>query len=243
MKRDTLILVIALASGLAAFSLILNFLKQAAQPEGQYVMAIQDLTKGKVLAAADLGISPPLKNIPAESFFTQMHDALGMEIQEDIPKGRLIARELLKEPPPPPPPSPSPDSKSAKKKKPREIVLPVPPSMRALTLSAQELENIPQGLTGGNYVDILGSIALDDRQKEVRTVLSGIQILAVERNENKIETVTIALLPNQVETLLNVSRMAKMRLVIGQEPPVNGKRAGVGTIEIIRGIVKEQKVT
>lgn len=242
MKRDTLILAIALGCGFTAFGLIFNYLKQASQPKIQYVMAKQEIAKGEILSAEDIILSQPLKNILAADYFTQIHEVIAMESRENIPKGRLVKRSSVKESPPLPDVSPAPKEEVPEEK---EIVLPVPPSMRALTLSQVELENVPRGLQGGDYVDILGSVVISSKEKEVRTLLSGVQVLSVQKNERKqIENVSVALLPRQVETLLNASKFGRMRLVISQKPTKDDTTEwSMSTIEVIRGVQRERKVT
>ena len=241
MKRDTLILGIALGCGIVAFGLIFNYLKEASQPKNQFAMAKQAIAKGKVISVEDIVLSPPLKNIPVADYFTQMHEVLDMETQENIPKGRMIKRSSVKEPPPLPAASPSPKVEVEEK----EVILPVPPSMRALTLSQAELENVPPILKAGAYVDILGSVIINNDEKEVRTLLSSVQVLSVQKNERKqIENVALALLPRQVETLLNASKSGRMRLVISQKPATDGPNEwNMGSIEVIRGVQRERKVS
>jgi Flp pilus assembly protein CpaB len=231
-----MILGVALICGLAAFGLIFNFLKAASAPKNQFVITQKDLNKGKILSAEDLTLSDPIPNVPAQSHYTQLHEALGMEMQQDLAKGSLLNRGMVKKPKELP--------KAEVIQDVEEIVLPVPPSMRALTFNLSEMENIPQLLKGGDYVDILGTILVSRREREVRTVLRGVLVLSVSRNERKqAETVTIALYPPQVESLLNASKMGKMRLVITQKPADNADWANMGSIEVIRGIQRERKVT
>ena len=235
MKRDTLVLVVAALCGLVAFSLIFNFLKQATQPKGQYVIAKQALAAKKVISVEDLAMSPPLENIPAANYFTQMVEVIGMEMGNDLPAGQLIARAQVKKA------EAKPESPE-KIEKPKEIVLPVPAGMRALTLGTQELESIPQTLKGGDYVDILGYAVVGTNQREIRTLLRGTLVLSVQKEEGRpLEELTIALHPIQVETFLNASKFGKMRLVITTKPSRDSDWTNTGSIEVIRGIQRERK--
>ena len=235
MKRDTIALIIALVCGAAAFGLIYNHLKQANQPQNQFVVAAQELPKGKVLTPEDLTVSEPLKNVPQGKYFTQIQDLIGTELQKDIPQGKLIGRSLIKK-------------IQAKLNLPVRVdedeTLPVPPSMRALTLGTQELENIPQNLKPGEYVDTLGSVAIANNQREIRTVLHAVLVLSVQRSEKKqIEAVTIALATQQVETLLNSLKFGKVRLVMAPKTDDGSAWSNSGSIEIIRGTQRERKIT
>lgn len=253
MKRDTLVLIIALACGIAAFSLIFNFLKQASLPQSQFVVAKGGLPKGKVLTAEDLTVSAPVKNVPREKYFTQINDLIGMRLENDIPQGGMIERGLVKK-------VQAVIAKIAPKRVNTEQNLPVPPSMRALTLNLQDLENVPGVLTAGDYVDILGNVVLSNSQREIRTILYAVSVIGIQRmppppvasasandSEEKargaVEGVTLALLPAQVETVLNASKLGKMRLVINSREGNQSAWSNVGSIEIIRGVLKERKST
>lgn len=240
MKRDTLVLAVALLCGVAAFSLIFNFLKQAAQPKLQYVVTRAEMAKGQVITPEDLTLSEPLAGVSASQHFTQMYEVIGMEIVLDLPAKHLISRTELKKPEikVEVKPSVAPES--------QDIVLPVPPGMRALTLGNQELENNPISLRGGDYVDILGNVIYGNNQnKEIRTILRGVLVLSVQKSGDlkQINEVSLALQAAQVETLLNASKFGKMRLVVTQKPADNTTWSDMGSIEVIRGIQRERKVT
>lgn len=114
--------------------------------------------------------------------------------------------------------------------------------MRALSLNPNELENIPQRLNGGDYIDLLGMVDIGNQQREIRTILRGVLVLSVQKNENKTpESLTIALHPTQVEILLNTT--GKKRLVVTEKPADNSRGDNMGSIEVIRGIQRERKVT
>lgn len=253
MKRDTLVLIIAVACGLAAFGLIFNFLKQASIPPAQIVVAKAGVPKGKVLTAEDLTISAPIKNVAREKYFTQINDLIGMRAENDIPAGGMIDRGIVKK-----------FQAAIAQIVPQAKVeqdLPVPPSMRALTLGAQDLDNIPNALSPGDYVDILGNVVLNNNEREVRTILYAVSVIGIQRLPGQpvpanvpqgtlvsgargpVERVTIALLPAQVETVLNASRLGKMRVVINSREGNQSAWANVGSIEIIRGVTKERKST
>ena len=236
MKRDSLVLAIAILCGLAAFGLIYNFLKSASVPATEYVMTTNEFKKGKVLTDADLTISPPFKNLPSANYFTQMYEVIGMELQEDAPKNKLINRSMVKK---------------VEIKIPEKIVaenneaksLPVPAGMRALTLGLSELENPPYDLISGSYVDVLGSTVLGSNQREVRTLVYGLSVLNVERDEKtrQIQQVTVAVPPTQIESIVNASKAAKIRLVITTQP-ASSDMVYSGSVEIIRGVQRERKM-
>jgi Flp pilus assembly protein CpaB len=239
MKRDTLVLVVAVLCGLAAFSLILNFLKQASQPKAQYVITRAEIAAGSILKPEDLTLSEPLANIPVSQHYTQMYEVIGMEALQDLPQNHLVGRADLKKPEIKVVAAPSvvPEVK--------DIVLPVPEGLRALTLDMQEMENIPNNLKGGDYIDILGTIIFGNNQKEVKTILRGVLVLSAQKSQDQkqIMSFSVALHPTQVETILNASKFGKMRLVITQKPTDNTIWSGMGSIEVIRGIQRERKVT
>lgn len=248
MKRDTMVLVVALACGVAAFGLIFNFLKQANAPQTQFVIAKENLPKGKILAAEDLTVSPPMKNIPREKYFTQINELIGMRLEKDTFKNDMIERSLVQR-----------IQIAAAKLLPQaapEKSLPVPPGQRALTLGLQDIENVPNTMTPGDYVDILGNVVLSNSQREIRTILYAVAVIGIQRTpavivspdgqqreKSPVESVTLALLPAQVETVLNASKLGKMRLVVNSREGNQSAWSNVGSIEIIRGVLKERKST
>ncbi len=240
MKRDTLVLLVALVCGALAFSLIFNFLKQASKPKNQFVMAKEALTKGVILTADNLTLSQPLQNISSANYYTQIYEVLNMELQEDVPTGKLISRDIVKPVEKKPEIVASPVDNTP-------VSLPVPPGMRALTLELQEVESIPIILKAGNYVDVLGYIptGINNAQREIRTLLHGAQVLSTGKNEKQeIQSVTLAISPTYVEMLLNASKLGKVRLIVTNQPGGDASAwSTVGSIEIIRGIQRERKVT
>lgn len=239
MKRDSVVLIVALVCGLAAFSLIFNFLKQVSQPKGQYVITKAEIPKGKILVLEDLTLSEEMANVPAQQHFTQMYEVIGMEALQDLPPQHLVQRGELKKP----------EIKIEEKKVepvvPVDLVLPVPAGMRALTLGMQELESIPPGLKSGDYADILGNVIVAANQNEVRTIVRGILVLAVPKTPDtkQVLGLSVALFPAQVESVLNAARYGRMRLVITQKPADNTAWPDMGSIEVIRGVQREKKIT
>ncbi|MBI3307004.1 MAG: hypothetical protein HYZ84_04295 [Candidatus Omnitrophica bacterium] len=235
MKRESMVLFVALASGIAAFGMIFNFLKEAKRPASSYIMTLKDVKKGQIIKKEDLGMSDPLKNIPAQAYYTQASDVIDKTALDDIAKGKLIARSMVKAIEKPATPAPLPEQKRVKKQ-PRTI--PVPASMRAITLTIQELQNPPASIEPGNHVDILSTIG----RNEVKTILNSVLIVGVARSENdNIESVTFALTPEEVEKLLSFSKSGRMRLILSSSG--GNDASAVDFVEIIRGVQREKKIT
>lgn len=234
MKRETLILFIALASGIAAFGMIFNFLKEARKPVISYVMTVKAVKKGQALEVKDLAMSNPLKNVPAQTYYAQMSDVIDRQAVEDIPESTLVARSMIKtvEKPAPQVAVPAPPEPVVKK----PSALPIPAAKRALTLSVRELEVPPDSIKVGNYVDILSTVD----KNEIRTVLNSIQVIAVGLSEKEVlESVTLALTPLQVEKVLTFSKFEKLRLLVSTTQ--GDDSSSVSFIEIIRGVEREKK--
>ncbi len=240
MKRETMILFVAIISGIAAFGLIFNFLKEASKPATSFVLTSAEIKKGQILQEKDLTMSPLIKNLPPKTYYDEIDDVVGKEAISDIPQGKLVPRSKVKtvEAAPPPPPLPVPEP----------TAIEIPNAMRALTLTSEELENIPPFLKPGDYVDILANVVFDGARKEkeqqIRTIMNSILVVAVGKSEKgSVESVTIALMPAQVESLLTVSKLGRMRLVISSKPSGQSTWSSTGTIEVIRGIQREKAIT
>lgn len=215
--------------------MVLNFLNEAAQPKREFVKARIDIASGKILTAKDLVLSEPMKNTSAQDLFLQVDDAVGQISLERLPAGSLIQRSQVK-------------PKETRAAAPAVLdALPIPEGMRALTVTTLDVVNMPDLLEVGRHVDIMGSVPGPDGRPQLRTLLYGAQVISLEKSKRTpggIDSTTIALRPNEIDTLTMAMTYGKIRILVR---PDQGERSAyqsqVGSIEVIRGMSREKKMT
>lgn len=192
------------------------------------------IPQGKMVTSNDVVLSQPLKNADAKNLFLQMDDVIGRETLEEIPRDVLINRSKikLKEEPPP-------IEDSTLK------ALPIPAGMRALTIGAGDIVGMPDILEIGNYVDVLGTVIGSNGLKELKTLLYGVQVISMEGGEESpIHSITLAVNPGETAVLVESMSQGKIRIIVR---PDQGERylyqSEVGSMEIIRGTAREQRIT
>lgn len=232
-KRDAIILVLAILSGAAAFVMVFNFLNEAAQPKREFVLAKVAIAQGKEITREDLALSKPLKNTDAKNLFLQLDDVVGRNALEEIPKGTLIDRSKLKLKEPPLPVLP------------KKSALPIPEGMRALTIGAGDIIGMPDLLEIGNYIDVLGTVLTSTGLRELKTILYGAQVISMEGGEGvPIRSITLAVNPNETPVLIESMGQGKIRVIVR---PDQGERylyqSEIGSMEVIRGTSREKKIT
>lgn len=235
MKRDFLILIIAIASGFAAFVMVSNYLSHVGVPEEKKaVFAAKNIAKGQVIKAEDITLSPVGKEIPPEEIFLQVQDALERVVLEDIAQGNLVARSKTKLP------------RSRVPLPAQDGSLPIPKEMRAMMLTPNNTEDIPLLLEVGNYVDILGTVVNYEGKQEIKAVLQSVQVIALKKSQEteQVRSVTIAVTPLEAEALArSMSGGGKIRIVVRSE---RGKKPAYQPsetrMEVIRGVEREPKV-
>lgn len=123
--------------------------------------------------------------------------------------------------------------------------IPIPTGMSALTLSPKEIENVPDHLATGNYIDILG-IAPDYKgEKDLQTIVRSSEILSIEKTKEKgIQSITVALTSVGAEVVAKAMAEGKVRMVLR---PDGGEKSvfqmgEMGVAEVIRGVKKEKSV-
>ena len=228
-RRDIVILIVAILCGAVAFVIVSNILRKSAQLKQRYVMTAQALSTGQIISGQDIALSNPVENADSADLFLQPQDVVGNEVLEEISRGQLVRRSLVRKPVP-----------AVAKAEPRQITLPVPPGKRALTVAANEIEDVPQALSVGNFVDILGNAKMPDGRVVMKTVVRGAQVISVDHSTGPgIKSATVALSPTGTEMVAVTLTQGKLRFVVVPD----GSNAGVvqdqSTIEIIRGVEKE----
>ena len=121
----------------------------------------------------------------------------------------------------------------------------IPTGMNALTLSPKEIDNVPDLLTTGNYIDILG-IAPDYKGgKDLQTIVRSAEVLSVEKTKDKgVQSITVALSSVGAEVVAKAMEEGKIRMLLrpdGGEKSVF-KVGEMSFAEVIRGVKKEKSV-
>ncbi|OIO37889.1 MAG: Flp pilus assembly protein CpaB [Candidatus Omnitrophica bacterium CG1_02_46_14] len=231
-KRDVLILIIAVASGVFAFVLILSSMRGSSGGNLEFVTASQTIAKGQTIQMNNLTLSKPRAQKNANSLFLQLQDVAGTVALDAIPQGALISRSQIIMP-----------ARSAISPGEPESVLPLPQRKRALTLSPNEVENIPGALRAGSRVDIMGMTANYEGSKEMQTIVRGVQIIALERSgRSEIRSITAAMSPLAAVMVARATANGKLNLALRPESEgeIPEELAMIGYTEIIRGIEKEK---
>ena len=121
--------------------------------------------------------------------------------------------------------------------------LSIPAGMRALTLSEKNIENTPDSLTPGSYVDILGFVPDDQEKPELQTIIRSAQVIAMKNDESGAKLLTMTLTPQGAEVVSKAMGNGKIRLILRPDRGENSVLSGNGSnlIEVIRGVDKEKK--
>jgi hypothetical protein len=123
--------------------------------------------------------------------------------------------------------------------------LPIPQGMSALSLTPNELENIPDFIKVGLYVDLLGIAPNYSGKLELQTIVRSAQVLSVKKGEKgSTQSITVALSPVAVEVVSKAIAEGKIRII---PRPDAGERAVLrmgdpGVTEVIRGVTKQKSV-
>ena len=222
--------------GVVSFFAMVSFLKkEPAKVEGTFVGTAMGMKKGDIIKKESVKLVPLKVGTDAAEYFTNVDDVIGKEIVKDTIENYPLARNRVKTP---------------------EVVavvpafLPVPPGSRALTLASREIENIPEPLELGAYVDVLGMGQNNEGVSEMQTVVTGAKVISVLREKTAkkeeigpITTVTLAMSPQAVVFVTKSVALSRIRLIVRPEGPGSEQLIqGAASMEIIRGVDKEKKL-
>ncbi|MBI4358038.1 MAG: flagella basal body P-ring formation protein FlgA [Candidatus Omnitrophica bacterium] len=221
-----MIILIAVGSGLLATILVFNFLQSARVVVGRFILARTDIAKGQVIQESDIGFSKSVKRSDAKKLFFEMEDVVGQTARRDIASGDFIQRSHITR-----------QKSEASQKKP----LPIPPGMRALTVSRKDIVNVPDLLDIGSYVDIIGAKIGDTQSQEMRTIVVSRQVISVSPLDGSpIASITIAVMPDEAEVAVAAASLKPLQLLVRENRAEQRPfEASAGTIEVIRGVQKE----
>jgi Flp pilus assembly protein CpaB len=234
-RRDLLTLLIAAGAALIAFVLVMNVLNKPKAVEGQrFVYAAQPIEKGEDVKADMVGMSKPLTGQDAAQYFLQLQDVAGTRALEPITAGTLIARSQV---------GPAPDE--------RQMALELMPAgMNAMNVPTNSIESLPDLAGVGSYVDVLGRVSVAGGNADLRAVYRAAKIVAIKKKELSSDGyLTLAVTSDGASVISRALSQGKVGLVLRtDEEPVPGvaedlsepAAARFESIEIIRGVVKEQ---
>lgn len=232
MRRDTYILSIAIVSGLLAFVLISQVLKEHSLPKTRVVVALGDLKAQQNISANDVALSSPADYKSTDPYFLNPKDVVGKLVLNNISKGSPVRREEVGEAP----------VKVAEVEVPPEEPLPIPPGMRAVAIQTALLGSYPFDLAQGKYVDVIGygSVFEGSNEKDMQTLIRGAQVIAVEKKEKQLASVTIAVTPDGALVAAKAMAQGKLSLVGRSEAGSADRSLAFEPVEIIRGVSKEK---
>jgi Flp pilus assembly protein CpaB len=233
-KKSSLILLIALATALVSFVLFFKFLKDSSKPKHRYVMAISAIKAEQVITKEQLSYTEPTASSGDDgNLFAQMADVAGKVAVHDMKPGDWILRSSVKEKAPPP------RIVEVTKKVLRHEKIEIPEGMEGLNIKSSDINDVPNDLNPGDYVDILANISNYAGQKELITLIHSAQIVGIEFEDAEtlttIKSIRLALLPRETKAVLAGLAQGKLQLVLlaglGEKPWTGPP---VGEMEIIR---------
>lgn len=232
LKRDSLILIVAVASGLFSFILIVNYLKSSSAVKTQFVIASRSIAKGQVINTEDVLLSGAMQSKTPNLLYLQVEDVIGGITNEDIAKSSLIYRSQILAPSVPAPLK-------------KQVSLPIPEGMSALTLASGQIDVLPEDMEAGKYADILGVVSEAGDSRDIQPIVRGVQVLSINRAESsEVKAITIAVTPYGAIVVSKAMTRGKLGLVLRPDGAESGAYhpGVVGSIEIIRGVQKEKSV-
>ncbi len=224
MKKEHIVILVAIGSGLAAMILVFNFLQAAQQVEAQFVITRAEIPQGQVIQEQDISLSRKMKRSDAKKFFLETEDVIGQAALKNISSGSLIYR-----------------SRITRQAAPGKKSLPIPQGMRALTISRHDIVNVPDLLEIGSYVDIIGLINRGGEKPEMSTIVVSRQVISVSPlDRSPIESITVAVMPSEAEVAIGAATLKPLQILVRQNQAEQRTfEAPTGTVEIIRGVNKE----
>ena len=215
-RSRTLLLVVAIASGLLAALLAVRYLRSQATPllegrpvsSGKALVAIRDLPVGTVVADKDLRLIDWPGDAVPQGLMTDPRTVVG--------RGVLGPMRLNE---------PFLDSKLAPTGTGGGMPVLIGEGMRALSVAVDEVSDVSGFVTPGTRVDVLLTMPnpLDDKKEPItRSILQNISALAsgqviqrdVEGKPIPVATVTLQVTPAQAETLALATNQGRIHMAL-----------------------------
>ena len=202
---------LALVASLGAYRFLSEKSQMAESANLQTVgvaVALVDLPLGTTINSNQVGVSLWPRNLYPKDAFTTAAPVVGRIAMRDILRGEPIVESRL-----------VPKDKSG-----GLLSLKVPAGMRAFTVKVNEVVGVGGFIVPDSRVDVVVTTAISPQRKEeqvAKTFLQNILVLAagqvVEQKENKpvtVNTVTLAVTPDESEKLALASNDGKIQLVM-----------------------------
>ena len=127
---------------------------------------------------------------------------------------------------------------------PQLVAMAIPQGMRALTLAKEKVDNLPETLKVGDYIDIIGSAPTYEgsHEKELQTIVRAAQVIAVDKSdESSIRSFVAAVSPVGAVLVSRAMADQKISVAIRTGSENNGvlQSAPIGFTEVIKGVNKE----
>lgn len=183
--------------------------------EGQIVevvVAKTDIPKETILTVNMVGLQRVRSQSVQSGDLTSLDSAIGKFAEVDILKGQHINSNMIR------------PLGAA-----RYLSQAVPQGMRAMTISVDKISAVEGLLKPGDSVDVIATFNIPTSQGKsevvVVTVFQGVKVLATNRNLSQyqvsegVNTVTLALKPEDIKVLTFILEWSKVRLVL--RPPLD----------------------
>lgn len=213
-RRLFIVLLLALASGVSAGWLALNYLRQpsspirpSAPPSTEVVVAARDLPLGHVLTAEDIRLAEWPGNLLPEGYSSSVDEILGRGLLSPV----ALNEPLL-------------SAKLAVKEAGGGLPIVIPEGMRAVSVKVDEVIQVAGFVMPGTRVDVLVTLDQGSQQGDpvTRIVLQNITVLSagqmIQRNaDGEPQTVTVITLlvtPLQAERLVLAATKGRIQLAL-----------------------------
>ncbi len=237
-RRDLIVIIIAGVCGIVVFVVIMGLLKKPPQktvvPMVRCLTATQPILKDQEITEYTAALVKQVESTNIGNYFVSQSDITGYVAAEDIARDALIMRSSVRKKPAPIQAAPVP-------KKPASVPMPV--GLRAVGVIPAQVENFPQELSAGDYVDVLGPTKAPDGTTEIKTITKLVLVSGaypVSDDDTTIRKITLAVKPRAFDEVDAALRQGKIRLM--PRPDGASIAATTGQIEIIRGIAREKNL-
>jgi Flp pilus assembly protein CpaB len=224
-RKDTIIIGAAVAAGVLSFVLLTNYLKHGKSEGHSVVAATQDLAVGSIIKKEQLGLSRKIKGIDPREYFIDIDDAVGRTVNKAVAAKHALPRASVDKPA-----YLYGDGNS-------EGRLPIPDDMLGMTLSSKDVPQMPSYVAVGQYVDVLGFASSNSRKS---TLVYSAPVISLSKDRyEKVESISIGLLPDESEIIASALRNGQLHLLARSKQgvkPERGAEMGRVDVDIIRGV-------
>lgn len=234
LRKEVVAILVAAFCGLIAALMILNFLKTAAQPKKEFVVAAQNFPVGHVLTKENLSYSSPRvidESVKVEDYFLLIPDVIGTKTVSPLKKGNLIKRTDVD------------FNFKAEEEIKKDKKMNIPKGMRALSIQGKDIRSMPAVIEIGDYVDIIGMVTSQDTGESLlKTISAGTEVADIERDADRIRSLTVVINQRDAELIFRAITSSPLQIVITSGPEDKSAYGeSLGRIEIIRGVTRSRR--